>query len=101
MDVPLYEYACRKCGKHTERIEKFDGPALKKCPECGGGVERVVSAPAIQFKGTGWYVTDYARSGSRGDTEKSDGAKASAKAEAKPEEKPAAKESKKPATKQK
>jgi putative FmdB family regulatory protein len=58
--VPLYEYQCAKCGKRTEKIENLSGPHLKKCPHCGGKVERVVSAPAIQFKGSGWYVTDYA-----------------------------------------
>jgi putative FmdB family regulatory protein len=58
--VPLYEYKCLKCGKKTEKIESVSGPFLKKCPHCGGKVERVQSAPAIQFKGSGWYVTDYA-----------------------------------------
>jgi len=58
--VPLYEYACTKCGRKTERIEKVSGPHLKKCPHCGGKVERMLSKPAIQFKGSGWYVTDYA-----------------------------------------
>ena len=62
--MPLYEYQCRKCGKRTEKIEKFSGPHLKKCPHCGGSVERLLSAPAIQFKGSGWYVTDYAKSSS-------------------------------------
>ena len=57
--MPLYEYECQKCGRHTEKIEKVSGPHLKKCPHCGGKVERMVSRPAIQFKGTGWYVTDY------------------------------------------
>jgi putative FmdB family regulatory protein len=88
--VPLYEYECTKCHKKTEKIENVSGPHLKKCPHCGGKVEPVLSAPAIQFKGAGWYVTDYA------------GKKASA-AEAAPAEKtekkeeakaPAAKESK-------
>jgi putative FmdB family regulatory protein len=61
----LYEYVCKKCGKRSERIEKMDGPRMKKCPMCGGSVEQVLSAPAIQFKGSGWYVTDYAgKSGS-------------------------------------
>ncbi len=60
--MPLYEYACKKCGKHVDKIEKVDGPHLKKCPTCGGPVERMASAPAIQFKGSGWYVTDYGRS---------------------------------------
>lgn len=58
--MPLYEYECRKCGRHTEKIEKVTGPHLKKCPHCGGAVERLLSPPAVQFKGTGWYVTDYA-----------------------------------------
>jgi putative FmdB family regulatory protein len=58
--VPLYEYQCAKCGKRTEKIETVSGPHLKKCPHCGGKVERLLTAPAIQFKGSGWYVTDYA-----------------------------------------
>ena len=58
--MPLYEYECQKCGRHTEKIEKVSGPHLKKCPHCGGKVDRLVSRPAIQFKGSGWYVTDYA-----------------------------------------
>jgi putative FmdB family regulatory protein len=58
--VPLYEYKCLKCGRRTEKIESVAGPYLKKCPHCGGKVEAMISAPAIQFKGSGWYVTDYA-----------------------------------------
>ena len=58
--MPLYEYKCLKCGRKTEKIENVAGPHLKKCPHCGGKVESVISAPAIQFKGAGWYVTDYA-----------------------------------------
>jgi putative FmdB family regulatory protein len=58
--VPLYEYQCTKCRKKTEKIESVSGPHLKKCPLCDGKVERLVAAPAIQFKGAGWYVTDYA-----------------------------------------
>jgi putative FmdB family regulatory protein len=58
--VPLYEYKCTKCGRRTEKIESVSGPHLKKCPHCGGRVESLISAPAIQFKGSGWYVTDYA-----------------------------------------
>lgn len=62
--MPLYEYQCKKC-KHTfEKIQKFSDPLVKKCPECGGPVEQLLSAPAVQFKGSGWYVTDYARKGS-------------------------------------
>ena len=82
--VPLYEYQCEKCGKHFEKIEKVDGPHLKKCPSCAGRVERLMSAPAIQFKGSGWYVTDYARAGAG--AEKKDGGGAE-KSETKPEPK--------------
>src|SRR2546421_9188673 len=57
--VPLYEYKCLKCGRNTEKIESVSGPHLKKCPRCGGKVESVITAPAIQFKGAGWYVNDY------------------------------------------
>jgi putative FmdB family regulatory protein len=58
--VPLYEYQCVKCKRRTEKIESVAGPHLKKCPHCGGKVEQTFTAPAIQFKGSGWYVTDYA-----------------------------------------
>ena len=58
--MPLYEYQCAQCDKRTEKIENVSGPHLKKCPHCGGRVERLLTAPAIQFKGSGWYVTDYA-----------------------------------------
>ena len=64
--VPLYEYKCVKCGRATEKIEPVSGPHLKKCPHCGGKVERQLTAPAIQFKGSGWYVTDYAGKGKSG-----------------------------------
>jgi putative FmdB family regulatory protein len=59
--MPLYEYQCTKCGHRFEKIQKFSDKMIKKCPECGGRVEQLVSAPAVQFKGSGWYVTDYAR----------------------------------------
>src|SRR5208283_6208581 len=71
-ELPLYEYRCLKCDRHTEKIENMNGPHLKKCPHCGGKVESVMTAPAIQFKGTGWYVTDYGRKTSGGDSSKSD-----------------------------
>ena len=58
--MPLYEYKCKKCGHRFEKIRKFSDAPLKKCPECGGAVEQLLSAPAVQFKGSGWYVTDYA-----------------------------------------
>ena len=59
--MPLYEYECEKCGHRFEKIQKFSDKMIKKCPECGGRVEQLVSAPAVQFKGSGWYVTDYAK----------------------------------------
>ncbi|MBI3934866.1 MAG: zinc ribbon domain-containing protein [Acidobacteria bacterium] len=59
--MPLYEYQCTACGHRFEVIQKFSDKHLKKCPQCGKAVERLVSSSAIQFKGTGWYVTDYAR----------------------------------------
>jgi len=59
--VPLYEYECTACGQRFERIEKVAGPHAKKCPKCGRRVERLMAAPAIRFKGSGWYVTDYGR----------------------------------------
>jgi putative FmdB family regulatory protein len=86
--MPLYEYQCKKC-KHTfEKIQSFSDKPIKKCPKCGGPVEKLLSAPAVQFKGTGWYVTDYAakssgRSGgeSKDASSSSDGAGSEAKAE--------------------
>jgi putative FmdB family regulatory protein len=61
--MPLYEYKCKKCGHRFEKIQKFSDPPVKKCPECGGAVEQLLSPPAVQFKGSGWYVTDYAKKG--------------------------------------
>lgn len=58
--MPLYEYACTQCGKHVEKIQKFSDPPLTRCSECGGALKKVLSSAAIQFKGSGWYVTDYA-----------------------------------------
>src|SRR5271166_311013 len=62
--MPLYEYECKKCGHRFEKIQKFSDRMVKKCPECGGQVEQMISAPAVQFKGSGWYVTDYAKKSS-------------------------------------
>lgn len=74
--MPLYEYACQKCGRHTDKIEPVAGPHLKKCPHCGGKVESVITAPAIKFKGSGWYVTDYAGKSALGESpDKSDAPK--------------------------
>ena len=58
--MPLYEYRCKQCGHQFEKIQSFSAPELKECPVCKGEVERLLSAPAIQFKGAGWYVNDYA-----------------------------------------
>jgi putative FmdB family regulatory protein len=57
--MPLYEYECTACHKHTEKIQKFSDPEITVCPHCGGKLERVVSAPAIAFKGGGWYADGY------------------------------------------
>ena len=62
--MPLYEYECKKCHHRFEKIQKFSDRMVKKCPDCGGPVEQMISAPAVQFKGSGWYVTDYAKKSS-------------------------------------
>jgi putative FmdB family regulatory protein len=81
--VPLYEYKCLKCGRKTEKIENVAGPHLKKCPHCAGKVEQLISASALQFKGSGWYVTDYAGKKSGSDTHKDDKPAAESKDSAK------------------
>jgi len=57
--MPLYEYKCTACNKHTEKIQKFSDPEITACPHCGGKLERVLSAPAVSFKGGGWYADGY------------------------------------------
>jgi putative FmdB family regulatory protein len=76
--MPLYEYECTQCKRHTEKIQKFSDPEITQCPHCGGLLERVVSAPAISFKGGGWYADGYGNakpSAAKGDesTAKNDG----------------------------
>jgi len=95
--VPLYEYQCKKCHSLTERIQKFSDPPLTVCPHCGGELEQMLSAPAIQFKGSGWYVSDYAKKPSSAGTSSGNGSTSSssqktetAKAESPSSEKPAA-----------
>jgi putative FmdB family regulatory protein len=83
--VPLYEYQCPQCGRF-EVIQKFSDPALTVCPTCGAEVQKLLSAPAIQFKGTGWYITDYARKG--GSEPKGGGRGGESKTETKPDSKP-------------
>lgn len=68
--MPLYEYLCSSCGHRFERIQKFSDPPVATCPQCGGPVEKQISSPAIQFKGSGWYVNDYAKSGKTDSTTK-------------------------------
>lgn len=88
--MPLYEYKCGKCGHRFERIENVSASEVKKCPQCGGRAERQLAPPAIQFKGSGWYVTDYAGKGSAGPAEGSgDGAGKTAQKSEKPESRPA------------
>jgi putative FmdB family regulatory protein len=107
--MPLHEYLCKKCGHRFERISKFSDPPLKKCPECGGKVEQLLSAPAVQFKGSGWYVNDYPKkssgkassdseSSAKGESGKDSGSKGSdsgSKKEAKPKAEPASTKSEK------
>jgi putative FmdB family regulatory protein len=64
--MPMYEYRCISCGEVFELMQKFSDEPLRQHPSCGGSVERLLSAPALQFKGSGWYVTDYARAGTNG-----------------------------------
>jgi putative FmdB family regulatory protein len=59
--MPLYEYKCNKCGTAFEVIQKIAEPPMTKCPQCGGSVKKIISAPALQFKGSGFYITDYAK----------------------------------------
>ncbi len=99
--MPLYEYQCKKCHHRFERIVKFSDKPMKKCPDCGGPVEQTISAPAVQFKGSGWYVTDYAKkssasaSSSDGEsTSKDSSAKESSGKDSKKDEKPKAEKKK-------
>ena len=86
--MPLYEYRCKACGHQFEKIQSFSAPEEKVCPVCGGEVEKLLSAPAVQFKGSGWYVTDYAgKGGSKPAASNSDTGSGNA---SKPAEKPAA-----------
>ena len=83
--MPLYEYHCKKCHSLTERIQKFSDPPLTVCPHCGGELEQLISAPAVRFKGSGWYVTDYAKKSSKGNSPSGNGSSSSSGAEGKSE----------------
>jgi putative FmdB family regulatory protein len=85
--MPLYEYECDACGQRFELIRKFSDPPVDVCSRCGKGpVRRLMSSPAIQFKGSGWYITDYAQKGKTGESDS--GSKPAA--DAKPSDPPAA-----------
>ena len=73
--MPLYEYECNACDHRFERIQKFSDPPVEICPTCEGAVRKLISSSAIQFKGSGWYVTDYAKSGAKSESD-GNGAKA-------------------------
>jgi putative FmdB family regulatory protein len=83
--MPIYEYECKKCKTHVEAFQKVSDKPLTKCRKCGGKLEKKISAPAIQFKGSGWYVTDYAKT-TKGEKSESESAAPEAKAD-KPEKK--------------
>jgi len=70
--MPIYEYRCDDCGRVSEALQRLSEPPLTECGECGGRLRKQVSAPAFQFKGSGWYVTDYARKSGGGDGDKGD-----------------------------
>jgi putative FmdB family regulatory protein len=84
--MPLYEYQCDACGHRFEKIQKFSDPLEDTCPKCAGRVRKLMSSPAIQFKGSGFYITDYPK-GDKGSAPKSDGGKSDRDAKA---DKPAA-----------
>ena len=79
--MPLYEYQCESCNNRFEKIQKsYSDPAPEACPKCGKGpVRKLISSPAIQFKGTGWYITDYAQKGKTGTTDSSGAEKSDTK----------------------
>ena len=91
--MPIYEYECLQCGKRTELLQRLGAAPLAVCPQCGGEVRKLISAPAVQFKGSGWYATDYAsKKGAapdkaEGTSEGKSESKSESKAESKPESK--------------
>jgi putative FmdB family regulatory protein len=84
--MPLYEYKCTTCHRHTEKIQKFSDPEITVCPHCGGHLERVLSAPAVSFKGGGWYADGYgnAKPKSTGDSAAKAGSDSKPSADSKP-----------------
>ena len=82
--MPLYEYQCDACGHRFEVIQKFSDAPIETCEKCGGQVRKLLSSPAIQFKGSGWYITDYARAGkseSRSDSKSDSGSSTATKSD--------------------
>jgi putative FmdB family regulatory protein len=88
--MPLYEYQCESCGHRFERIQKFSDPPVDACPKCGSPVRKLISSPAIQFKGSGFYITDYGKSGSDSGSKGKSESKTESKPEAKSDSAPAA-----------
>ena len=95
--MPLYEYECKKCHHRFERIQKFSARHLKKCPDCGGPVEQLISAATVQFKGSGWYVNDYPKKSSASSSVSNGDSTSTSKKEEKPksEQKPESKKTEK------
>lgn len=86
--MPLYEFLCKACGHRFEKIQKFSDPPPTECPACGEEeIEQVIHAPAVQFKGSGWYVTDYAKKGGQSASASKSESKTEGKAETKPDTK--------------
>jgi putative FmdB family regulatory protein len=92
--MPIYEYQCLSCGKRTELLQSMGAPPMAACPQCGGEVKKLISASAVQFKGSGWYVTDYAKGSSKASEARNDSkgesrsdSKSESKAESKSESK--------------
>jgi putative FmdB family regulatory protein len=85
--MPLYEYQCEACGHRFEVIQKFSDAPVETCQRCGGAVRKLLSSPAIQFKGSGWYITDYAKKDSGSSASGSSETKTESKTESKTETK--------------
>jgi putative FmdB family regulatory protein len=106
--MPLYEYQCDACAHRFEVIQKYSDAPVEICPKCGGVVKKLLSSPAIQFKGTGWYITDYAKSGksdsgtaaaAKSESAEKSGAKSEGSSESKSDSKSESKSESKPETK--
>ena len=80
--MPLYEYECQQCHKHTEKIQKFSDAEITVCPFCSGKLERVITAPSVQFKGGGWFSDGYASA--KGGSAKSEGSSSTSESSAAP-----------------